>query len=208
MGPAALMFSWSLKDWAGRKYTWTVLTELLLQSPLERKWHLISLSVSLLHLSSQEFALAYSFLFWPSPYLCSMGRKNKLAAFWQRWVPPPFVLLADLLYLGCLSSKPLFYQSPRTVSCWSQARLCWAPSTASVPFGENLRGVYAKHDIIVCRHCGSLPNPGAGCQYKCHVDMTFTSLESGRGLPAEHSSAASFRVAVTGPTFDFQTPEA
>lgn len=67
------------------------------------------------------------------------------------------------------------------------------------------RGVYAKHDIVVCRHCRSVPSPGINCQYKCHVDMTFTNLEFGKGLTVAHPLATSFRIAVTGPTFDFQT---
>lgn len=192
LGPADLIFSWScLKGWAD------LVNEALIAESTEMAMT-ISFSLSLRHWSLQEFAV-----FRPSPSLCSVDRKDKLASFWLRWGLPPPVHFVSRPALSCVSLLSLFSnQSPRAVSCWSKVRLCWAQTTASVPFGENRRGVYAKHDIIVCRHCGSLPKPGRGCQYKCHVDMTFTSWESGRGLAAEHSSATSFRVAGTGPTFD------
>lgn len=53
-------------------------------------------------------------------------------------------------------------------------------------WGASLRGVCAKHDLIVCRHGRSLPDPGIGCQCQCHTNMTFTSSvwkRAGYGTP-------------------------
>lgn len=52
-------------------------------------------------------------------------------------------------------------------------------------------GSLSKRDVCqvqyhcVCRHHRSLPSPEVGCQCKCHVNMTFTSLESGKGLATD-----------------------
>lgn len=84
--------------------------------------------------------------------------------------------------------------SVRALELWGEVRLCWAQSIASIPAGRNLGGVCAKHDVTGSRSCSSLPRPGVACQYKRHVDMTFTSLEFGKGLAMEYPSAASFRL--------------
>lgn len=65
----------------------------------------------------------------------------------------------------------------------------------------SLRGVFAKCDTIVCRHCRSLPSPEVGCQCKCHIDLTFTSLESGKGLAFSYLISGTSNWA----NLDFQT---
>lgn len=80
------------------------------------------------------------------------------------------------------------FSLPKPLSCWL---LKWSVSLSNTGHCQRLswevsvRGVFAKCDTIVRRHFRSLPSPEVDCQCKCHIDLTFTSLESGKGLAVD-----------------------
>lgn len=101
---------------------------------------------------------------------------------WDRCILFLFICSQESCFICPLSSTPLF--SIQAVDCRSEVHLCWALPASQL-------GSLSKRDVCqvqyhcVCRHHRSLPSPEVGCQCKCHVNMTFTSLESGKGLATD-----------------------
>lgn len=105
-----------------------------------------------------------------------------------------FVWDRCILFLSICSQESCFI-CPSPLHLFSLSKLlaakvkCISVEHRALPASQlgslSKRGVCQVQYHCVCRHHRSLPSPEVGCQCKCHIDMTFTSLESGKGLATD-----------------------